>query len=82
MFSKGVMSRYKENFWDMYPMACLISSAWVTISYPATWPLPALGEMMPQSMRMVVDLPAPLGPRNPKISPVRTEKEIRSTATN
>jgi hypothetical protein len=26
-------------------------------------------------MRMVVDLPAPLLPRNPKISPARTSKE-------
>jgi hypothetical protein len=32
---------------------------------------------MPQSMRMVVDLPAPLGPRKPKISPRRTSKLTR-----
>ena len=37
--------------------------------------------MMPQSMRMVVDLPEPLEPRKPKISPFFTEKEILSTAT-
>ena len=31
-------------------------------------------------MRMSVDLPAPLGPSSPKISPSRTSKEIPSTA--
>src|SRR5690242_21662156 len=31
-------------------------------------------------MRMVVDLPAPLGPRNPVTRPGRTVKETRSTA--
>ena len=31
-------------------------------------------------MRMVVDLPAPLGPRNPKISPLPTWSETWSTA--
>src|SRR5512138_2034559 len=36
--------------------------------------------MMPQSMRMVVDLPAPFGRRKPKISPARTAKLIPSTA--
>ena len=36
----------------------------------------------PHSMRMVVDLPAPLLPRNPKISPRRTSNDTLSTATN
>ena len=53
----------------MYPIVCLIDSDWLTMSKPATWPEPADGVMMPQSIRMVVDFPAPLGPRNPKISP-------------
>ena len=30
---------------------------------------PEVGSVRPRSMRMVVVLPAPLGPRNPKISP-------------
>ncbi len=33
-------------------------------------------------MRMVVDLPAPLAPRKPKISPSPTSKLTSSTATN
>src|ERR1035438_9664275 len=32
-------------------------------------------------MRMVVDLPAPFGPRKPKTSPFRISRLIRSTAT-
>src|SRR5512136_964731 len=51
-----------------------------TRSKPAMRPLPAVGAMIPHSMRMVVDLPAPFGPRKPKISPVRTEKLMPSTA--
>src|SRR5690606_39231123 len=35
-----------------------------------------------QSMRMVVDLPAPFAPRKPKISPGCTSNERRSTAVN
>src|ERR1035437_6278573 len=36
---------------------------------PASHACPAVGRMSPSSRRMVVDLPAPLGPRKPKISP-------------
>src|SRR5215475_515580 len=42
---------------------------------------PDVGVSRPQSMRMVVDLPAPLGPRNPKISPFFVSRLMRSTAT-
>src|SRR5512145_447298 len=51
------------------------------MSNPATMPRPAVGARMPQSMRIVVDLPAPFGPRNPKISPLATSKFTRFTAT-
>jgi hypothetical protein len=34
----------------------------------------------PHNIRMVVDFPAPFGPRKPKISPRSTVKERRSTA--
>src|SRR6185295_9846638 len=43
---------------------------------------PALGVMKPAIMRMVVVLPAPLGPRNPSTSPGCTEKLRSSTATS
>src|SRR6267378_7879216 len=49
-------------------------------SRPHTETAPALGGMKPVIMRMVVDLPAPLGPRNPSTSPLPTAKETPSTA--
>ena len=42
---------------------------------------PLVGGMKPVIIRMVVDLPAPLGPRKPSTSPFSTEKETRLTAT-
>src|SRR5512145_516172 len=62
-------------------MFCLILSAPVFRSKPATVPAPEVGARMPHSIRMVVDLPAPFGPRKPKISPLRTSKLTRFTAT-
>src|SRR3954469_20034415 len=41
---------------------------------------PALGGMKPVIMRIVVDLPAPLGPRKPSTSPRSTLNEMSSTA--
>src|SRR6266581_4615138 len=49
-------------------------------SSPHTETRPSLGGMKPVIMRMVVDLPAPLGPRNPRTSPLATSKETASTA--
>src|SRR3990170_410835 len=53
--------------------------SWRT-SYPATVASPELGGVRPQSMRMDVDFPAPLGPKIPKTSPFRTSKETDWTA--
>src|SRR5687768_7553473 len=49
-------------------------------SKPPTVIFPDLGGMKPVIMRMVVDLPAPLGPRKPSTSPRSTAKEMPSTA--
>src|SRR5271156_6476562 len=62
-------------------MLRLTSSGWVATSNPPTVARPEGGGRRPQRMRMVVDLPAPLGPRNPKISPGATSMETLSTAT-
>src|SRR5262252_10851812 len=62
-------------------MCCLMPSPSVAMSKPSTWPLPADGTTMPHSMRMVVLLPEPFGPRNANTSPVRTSNDTRSTAT-
>ena len=48
---------------------------------PATVTVPAVGLSRPMIMRMVVDLPAPLGPRNPVTVPGSTVKEMLSTAS-
>src|SRR5690606_12858979 len=48
---------------------------------PNTLPDPSVGCRIPQSILIVVDLPAPLLPRKPKTSPRRTRKVTPSTAT-
>src|ERR1035438_6751030 len=57
------------------------ASGFLLTSNPATIARPEVGLSSPQSMRIVVDLPAPFGPINPKTSPLRTSRLIRSTAT-
>src|SRR5512145_1996945 len=49
-------------------------------SWPSYRTPPASGAVMPMSIRSVVVLPAPLGPRKPKISPDRTSKDRSRTA--
>jgi hypothetical protein len=50
------------------------------MSNPATVAVPPVGVRKHVSMRIVVVLPAPLGPRNPTICPRWTSNEIWSTA--
>lgn len=47
---------------------------------PLTVTLPAVGASRPRIIRIVVDLPAPLGPRNPVTMPGRTVKLRSATA--
>src|ERR1051325_5351937 len=51
-----------------------------TTSTSATRTVPLVGSDSPAMMRMVVVLPAPLGPRKPKISPRSAVSDNRSTA--
>src|SRR6266700_400204 len=53
-----------------------------TTSKPATLARPALGCSSVHSIEMVVDLPAPFGPRNPKVWPGGTEKLTPRTASS
>ena len=48
---------------------------------PAMRTLPASGSRKPVIIFMVVDLPAPLGPRKPSTSPRTTSSDMPSTAT-
>src|ERR1700722_1609063 len=50
-------------------------------SWPATRADPDVGRASVHSILIVVDLPAPLGPRNPKVSPTGTSKSIPRTAS-
>src|SRR5687767_14299520 len=50
------------------------------MSKPPTVTLPSVGGINPVIIRIEVDLPAPLGPRNPSTSPRSTEKDTPSTA--
>src|SRR5688500_19178979 len=50
-------------------------------SYPTTVASPDVGCMRPVSMRMVVVLPEPLGPRSEKTSPRLISRSSDSTAT-
>ena len=52
------------------------------MSNPATVALPAVGSTSVHSILIVVDLPAPLGPRKPKTSPAATSKSTQSTAVS
>ena len=51
-----------------------------SMSCPQTETCPADGAMKPAIMRMVVDLPAPLAPKNPSTSPGATLNVKSSTA--
>src|SRR5260370_16094260 len=53
----------------------------VATSCPSTAASPLVGVSRPQRIRIVVDFLAPLGPRNPKISPRFTVSVTWSTAT-
>src|SRR5690242_12635300 len=63
-------------------MLRLTPSGLALTSMPPTSAVPLVGVNSPHSMRIVVDLPAPLAPRKPKISPCFTLNDRWSTATN
>src|ERR1039457_2713809 len=62
-------------------MRFLTSMGFSSTSKPATLAVPMVGGRKQVRTRMVVVLPAPLGPRKPTIWPFSTSKEILSTAT-
>ncbi len=67
--------------WNTSPMLRRTSSRWRTTSNPATVAEPAVGIASVHSMLIVVVLPAPFGPRNPKVSPRKTSNSTPATAT-
>ena len=55
---------------------------WDSISNPAILTVPAVGAMKPVSSFIVVDFPAPLGPRKPHTCFLGTENVTSRTAAN
>ena len=80
MFSSTLSSRSLVIACGITPIARRTPSAWRTTSNPPTLAVPEEGGIRVVNMRMRVDLPAPFGPSNPKISPRSTVKLIPSTA--
>src|SRR5512142_1037116 len=79
-FSRTLSSRSLVIAWGMTPMHRRTPSASAATSNPPTAARPPVGGTSVVSMRMSVDLPAPLGPSSPNVSPSATSKEIPSTA--
>src|SRR6202050_4295001 len=52
-----------------------------TTSYPATLAEPDVGSARVHRILIVVDLPAPFGPRKPNVSPAATSKSMPRTAS-
>ena len=53
----------------------------VTTSCPATAARPAVGLASVHKILIVVDFPAPFGPRKPNVSPAATSKSMPRTAS-
>ena len=81
-FSRGESSRSLVIACGITPIARRTSSGCATTSAPAITAVPDVGMMSVVSIRSSVDLPAPFGPRSPRISPDATSNEMASTAVN
>ena len=79
-FSRAVSCPSSAGSWNTIPMCERTADGSVTTLCPATSAVPLVGRTSVQRMPMVVDLPAPLGPRKPKISPGRTSRSMPRTA--
>src|SRR5260221_1111063 len=81
-FSRMVMSSKVAGTWKVRPMpsrACVSGGALVT-STPSKRMRPSLGRKSPAMQLKKVDLPAPLGPMRPTISPASTCRSALATA--
>ncbi len=78
----GVMSGYAGAPSGRYPILSLTLIGSSLTSCPQTTAVPEVGVRKPVTIFMVVDFPAPFGPRKPSTSPRWTWKETLSTAVN
>ena len=81
-FSRTVSSASRLSVWGTTPRRALICADCVRGSIPITDRSPSVTGEEQAIIFMVLVLPAPLGPRKPNASPVRTSKLTLSTAVN
>jgi hypothetical protein len=72
--SSPVVLSSRANSPGRFPTRARTSTLCLCVSRPKTSARPPVGRMNPRSVRMVVVLPAPLGPRKPKTSPSSTSR--------
>ena len=74
------MSKYNGLCSGKYPTFSRTFTGSLSTSKPQTLTEPSDGGIKQVDIFIVVDFPAPFGPKNPTISPSDTEKEMLSTA--
>ena len=79
-FSRPVRSSSTEASWPVRLIRPRTLSASRTMSCPSTRAEPPSGASSVASIRIVVVLPAPFGPRTPYTEPLRTDRSTPSTA--
>lgn len=72
----GYLHRLRKRLADAVPVAHGRSA----YRRPLIVAVPSVGRVMPTATRIVVDFPAPFGPRNPVTRPGRTTNDRPSTA--
>ena len=78
--SQGVLTHSSLGSWKHTPIISRVLFGDFLTSKPATVAVPSVGRITVVSISMVVVLPAPLGPRSPKISPSSMVRFRWSTA--
>src|SRR5260370_12656842 len=78
---RGVRLRYRPAGWGSTPKCARPFEVSPSMAVPSTLALPLSGVRTPYSMRKQVDLPAPLAPNRPVISPSRATKDTSRTAS-
>src|SRR5207247_4565665 len=76
-----VIRGYEPGFSGMYPTEVRTAIGSLRMSCPSTSAVPSEGVRTVARIRRVVVLPAPLGPRNPKTSPLGTSKSTPLSAS-
>src|SRR5580693_3447176 len=80
MFSRAVSMSSRLGSWNTMPKERRTWWDWVTGSKPSIRIVPEVGRSTVVSILMVVDLPAPFGPRKAKMPPASTSKLTSFTA--